>query len=56
MLEAYDDDVVVAAVEIPEDEEPVDGVAGVDGVVVPPAPEPVPPGVTGGGVGRVARR
>ena len=43
-----DDDVV--AVEIPEDEELVDGAAA------PLAPEPAPPGVTGGGVGRVARR
>ena len=34
-----DDDVVTEA---PEDAEPVDGVVGVDGVVVPP----VPPGVT----------
>ena len=49
LLEA-DDDVVVAAVEAPEDEELVDEVA------VPLAPEPVPPGVTDGGVGRVARR
>ena len=40
----------VAAVEAPEDEDPADGVAA------PPAPEPAPPGVTGGGVGRVARR
>ena len=31
--------------EAPEDEEPVDGVVGVDGMIVPPAP--VPPGVTG---------
>ena len=30
--------------------------APVDGVAAPPAPEPVPPGATGGGVGRVARR
>ena len=37
-----DDDVVTEA---PEDAEPVDGVVGVDGVVVPPVP--VPPGVTG---------
>lgn len=43
-------DDVVAAVEAPEDEEPVDGMAA------PLAPEPAPPGVTGGGVGRVARR
>ena len=43
-----DDDVV--AVEIPEDEELVDGAAA------PLAPEPVPPGATGRGVGRVARR
>ena len=39
-----DDDVVTEA---PEDAEPVDGVVGVDGVVVPPVPVPVPPGVTG---------
>ena len=40
-----------AAGEDPEaEEEPVDGVAA------PLAPEPVPPGATGGGVGRVARR
>ena len=38
-----DDD--AAVVEAPE-----------DGVAAPLAPEPVPPGVTGGGVGRVARR
>ena len=37
------DDVVV--VEAPE-----------DGAAAPLAPEPVPPGATGGGVGRVARR
>ena len=43
-----DDDVTV--VEEPEDEDPVEGVAA------PLVPEPVPPGVTGGGVGRVARR
>ena len=42
LLEA-DDGVEVA--ETPEDEEPVDGVVGVDGMIVPPAP--VPPGVTG---------
>ena len=36
--------------ETPEDKDPADGVAA------PPVPEPVPPGVTGGGVGRVARR
>ena len=29
------------------EEEPVDGVVGVDGIVVPPVPVPVPPGVTG---------
>lgn len=33
--------------EAPEDAEPVDGVVGVDGVVVPPVAVPVPPGVTG---------
>lgn len=33
--------------EVPEDEEPADGVVGVNGVVVPLAPVPVPPGVTG---------
>ena len=43
-----DDD--AAVVEVPEDEEPVDGVAA------PLVPEPAPPGVAGGGVGRVARR
>ena len=43
LLEADDD----AVTEAPEDEEPVDGVVGVDGVVVPPVPVPVPPGVTG---------
>ena len=43
-----DDD--AAVVEAPEDEDPADGVAA------PLVPEPVPPGVTGGGVGRVARR
>ena len=48
-----DDDVVTEA---SEDAESADGVVGVDGVVVPPVPVPVPPGVTGGGVGRVARR
>ena len=47
------DDVVTEA---SEDAESVDGVVGVDGVVVPPVPVPVPPGVTGGGVGRVSRR
>ena len=41
LLEADDD----AVAEAPEDEEPVDGVVGVDGMIVPPAP--VPPGVTG---------
>ena len=39
LLEADDD----AVAEAPEDEEPADGVVGVDGVVVPP----VPPGATG---------
>ena len=29
------------------EEEPADGVVGVDGVVVPPVAVPVPPGVTG---------
>ena len=41
LLEADDD----AVAEAPEDEGPVDGVVGVDGMVVPPVP--VPPGVTG---------
>ena len=27
-----------------------------DGAAAPPVPEPIPPGVTDGGVGRVARR
>lgn len=43
LLEADDD----AVAEAPEDAEPVDGVVGVTGVVVPPVPVPVPPGVTG---------
>jgi hypothetical protein len=43
LLEVDDD----AVTEAPEDEEPVDGVVGVDEVVVPPVPVPVPPGVTG---------
>ena len=43
LLEVDDD----AVTEAPEDAEPVDGVVGVDGVVVPPVPVPVPPGVTG---------
>ena len=47
LLEVDDDTTVV---EVPEDEEPADG------VVAPLVPEPVPPGVTGGGVGRVASR
>ena len=47
LLEVDDD---AAVVEVPEDEEPVDGVAA------PLVPEPAPPGVAGGGVGRVARR
>ena len=46
-MEADDD---AAVVEVSEDEEPADGVAA------PLVPEPVPPGVTGEGVGRVARR
>lgn len=47
LLEVDDD---AAVVEVPEDEELVNEVA------VQPVPAPVPPGVTGGGVGRVARR
>ena len=47
LLEVDDD---AAVVEAPEDEEPVDEAAA------PLVPEPVPPGVTGGGVGRVASR
>ena len=43
LLEVDDD----AVTEAPEDAEPADGVVGVDGVVVPPVPVPVPPGVTG---------
>lgn len=43
LLEADDD----AVTEAPEDAEPADGVVGVTGVVVSPAPVPVPPGVTG---------
>ena len=35
----------VAAAEVPEDEEPVDGVVVVDGAVAPPVPVPVSPGV-----------
>lgn len=53
LLEVDDD---AAVVEAPEDEGPVDGVAGVDGVVVPPVPVPVPPGVAGVDVDRVPRR
>ena len=37
----------VAAAEVPEDEEPVDGVVVVDGAVAPPVPVPVSPGVAG---------
>ena len=40
LLDAVDEDPEI-------EEEPVDGVVGVDGVVVPPVPVPVPPGVTG---------
>ena len=40
----------VAAVEAPEDAELVDE------ATVPPVPEPASPGVTGGGVDRIARR
>ena len=47
LLEVDDD---AAVVEVPEDEDPADGIAA------PLVPEPVPPGVTGGGVGRVASR
>ena len=43
LLEVDDDAAVVKA---PEDEEPVDEAAA------PLVPEPVPPGVTGGGVNR----
>ena len=37
----------VAAAEVSEDEEPVDGVVVVDGAVASPVPVPVPPGVAG---------
>ena len=37
----------VEVAETPEDEEPVDGVVGVDGAVAPPVPVPVSPGVAG---------
>ena len=47
LLEVDED---TAVVEEPEDEDPADG------VTAPLVPEPVPPGVTGGGVGRVASR
>ena len=43
LLEVDDD----AVTEAPEEAEPTDGVVGVTGVVVPPVPAPVPPGVTG---------
>ena len=44
LLEVDDD---VAAAEVPEDEELVDGVVVVDGTVAPPVPVPVSPGVAG---------
>jgi hypothetical protein len=47
LLEVDED---TAVVEEPEDEDPADG------VTAPLVPEPAPPGVTDGGVGRVARR
>ena len=43
LMEADDD----AVTEAPEDAEPVDGVLVVDGVVAPPVPVPVSPGVAG---------
>ena len=47
LLEVDED---TAVVEEPEDEDPADG------VTAPLVPEPAPPGVTDGGVGRVASR